>query len=138
MATRTTAAEVRAVLPQEVSSDASMTAFIAPATALVDYVASKDSSSVLTSELLKQIETYLAAHFYALSDPQYQSKSVGKSSGVFQGQTGKRFDSTFWGQTAVAMDVTGCLDKLNSGAKQVGGVWLGKAPSDQTDYEDRD
>ena len=135
---RTTSQSVLAVLPLEVPAGTDMTAFITPASLLVDYVATKDTAGILTAAMLTQIETYVAAHLYARRDPQYQSKTTGKASAVFQGQTGLRLDGTHWGQDAMVLDVTGCLAALNKGKTVVQGLWLGKAPSDQIDYEDRD
>ena len=43
----------------------------------------------------------------------------------------------------MGLDITGCLAKLNEEAKtgkkiKAGLTWLGKPPSDQIDYVDRD
>ena len=49
------------------------------------------------------------------------------------------FDATLYGQTAKRLDVTGYLAKLDKPDRpKAGSIWLGKAPSEQTDYEDRD
>ena len=111
-------------------------AVIDTATALTDYVSAQDSAGVLNSALLKEIEKNLAAHFYALLDPQYLEKKTGDSSAVFQGETGKGLDYTPWGQTAKQLDVSGTLATL--GNKPASMTWLGLPPSEQTDYEDRD
>ena len=136
MAVRTSDEQVRAVI--ETDPDIGIEAFIRPATALTDYVESEDSDSVLGSALLTQIETFLAAHFYARRDPQYRSKITGRAEAQFQGKSGMRLDSTDWGQDAIVLDVTGCLASLNTGRRAASIDWLGKAPSDQILYEDRD
>lgn len=102
-----------------------------------------DVDNVLTNGQLRDIETWLAAHFYNIRDQGYQTKSTQSASGTFQGQTAMHLQSSYWGQTAMLLDVTGCLAKLNKemeegGKRKVKVKWLGKAPSSQTDYKDRD
>jgi len=93
---------------------------------------------VLTTALLLEIEKHLAAHFYALRDPQYQQKRTEKASATFQGKTDLGLDLTWWGQMAKTLDVSGCLAQLDKGIGTPQLVWLGLPPSEQTDYEDRD
>ena len=57
--------------------------------------------------------------------------------------TGKSLDSTHYGQTAKLLDTSGCLAEISkeaeTGGKTTVGIdWLGKPPSEQTDYVDRD
>src|SRR5574343_470286 len=88
---------------------------------------------------LDESEKYLAAHFYAIRDQQYTSKSTGKASASFQGQTGKGLDYSHWGQTAKLLDVTGFLARLDAAPRANASMaWLCKPPSEQIDYEDRD
>lgn len=134
MAWRVTEEDVRDIV--ETDEALSIAPFLNAATALTDYVSAQDSLSLLNSALLVEIEKYLAAHFYALRDPQYSEKKTGDASAVFQGKTAMGLDSTHWGQAAKNLDVTGTLATL--GKKKIGVSWLGKAPSDQIDYEDRD
>lgn len=137
MAWRVTEDEVRAIV--ETEEDLSLYPFIESANAITDYVSSKDSNSVLTTALLKEIEKCLAAHFYSRRDLPYQQKKTGEASATFQGKTGMGFDSTFWGQDAKRLDVSGCLARLDKEPRPTASaVWLGLPPSDQTDYEDRD
>lgn len=112
--------------------------FIATATALADYVESKDSDSQLTAALLVQIEMYLAAHFYEHLDPQPAREKTGDASADFQGEFAMGLDSSKWGQTAKRLDVTGTLASLDRTRHRVSVQWLGLAPSEQTDYVDRD
>lgn len=134
MAWRVTEEEVRGIV--DTDENISIAPFIDGATALTDYVSAQDSGSVLNAALLKEIERNLAAHFYALKDPQYLEKKTGDASAVFQGETGKGLEYTPWGQTAKDLDVSGTLATL--GQKTVGMSWLGKPPSEQTAYENRD
>lgn len=134
MAWRVTEEEVRGII--ETDEKISVAPFIASATALTDRVSAQDSASVLNAALLKEIEKNLAAHFYALRDPQYAENKTGDASAVYQGETGKGLDYTPWGQAAKDLDISGTLATL--GKKPVGMSWLGKPPSEQTAYEDRD
>lgn len=134
MAWRTSKEEVRAII--DTDSNINVAPFIDTANALTNHVSSQDAANILTTALLLQIETYLAAHFYSRRDPQYQTKKTGDASAEFQGRTGLRLDSTYWGQDAMTLDVTGTLRALSKGAR-ASIAWLGLPPSEQTDYMDR-
>ena len=136
MAIRTTANAVRKVIDTDTNIEVSP--FTDAASELVDYVETQDSDGVLTSGLLRQIETYLAAHLYALRDGQYLEKKTGDASAVFEGKTGMYLEFTRWGQMAITLDISGTLRKLSGGVKKVSLTWLGLPPSEQTDYVDRD
>ena len=112
------------------------------ATALTDKVSVLDAAGadVLNDALLVQIEKYLAAHFaqsFASNQQVTTESSLGASS-TFQGQTGMGLDATLFGQHAMILDVSGNLRELNEGVHTVEVDWLGLAPSEQTDYSDRD
>jgi len=136
MAARVEEGDVRAIIQND--SLLSIAPFIATATALTDYVESKDSNSLLTSALLVEIEKYLAAHFYEHKDQQYSNKKTGDASAAFQGQFGLRLDGSKWGQTALTLDVTGTLASLNKARSKATASWAGRKKSEQTDYADRD
>ena len=133
---RVTEEQVRLLVDTDV--DLPLTPFIDTATALTDYVASKDDNSELTDALLIQIEKWLAAHFYAIRDPQPQEEKTENASAIHQGKTELGLDGTHWGQQAVRLDVTGTLAQLNRTKHRVSTQWLGLAPSEQTTYLDRD
>ena len=138
MAIRVTEEEVGSVIDWD-CTNIDLKPFITVANVIADKVSScaSDKGLSLTSAQLKEIERYLAAHLYALRDAQYQSKSTERASATFQGQTGMGLDLTWWGQTAKVLDFSGCLAAYSAGAR-ASLSWLGKAPSDQTNYEDRD
>jgi len=144
MAVRTTDTEVKAILlgQYDLSGEPALTAFIATASSLTDYVDTCDTLNELSTATLELIERWLAAHYYAHADQLAQSKSTGDASSSFQGVTGKGLESTQYGQTAINLDITGCLAKKNremvEGKVKAGITWLGKAKSDQTEYVDRD
>lgn len=136
MAIRTTVSDVRSVITTDPAIDPY--SFIVTASHLVDHVVSQDTDGVLTAAIQKDIETYIAAHLYALRDPQYRSKSTGSASASFQGQSGMRLDGTDWGQTAITLDLTGTLAALTEGGPQkVEMHWLGKPESERLSYDER-
>lgn len=125
MAVRTTDVLVRDVIPTQEGHD--LKTYINIASRLVDRVNTKatEHGITVTSDELKDIETYVAAHFYAIKYPKYIEKKVGKSEGTRMGKTGKGLESTLWGQTAITLDPTGLL--ASSQEKNVGLFkWLGK------------
>ena len=138
MALRATDSDVRDVA--DLDAAINLLPFMRAASRIVDYVVTQDTAGLLSTGLLKDIETFVAAHFAVCNrDKQYTSKSTGGASGAFQGQYAMRFESTDPGQTAMMLDLTGTLKRLtkpDSGKVQV--MWLGKAPSDQINYVDRD
>lgn len=143
---RTTSTAVIAVLlddygPRGDGTLPDLTAFVETASAVVDDVedcaAARDRT--LGSTRLELIERWLAAHFYAVSDQPYRSKSTADASATFQGDTAMYFEATKYGQTAMRLDPSGCLAAIGGAAPaRARAFWLGKPPSEQTDYEDRD
>ena len=130
MAVRTNDDAVKAVLLGQYDADdsPSLSAFISTATVLVDAIDAL-AEACATSLVLERVETFLAAHFYAHADQLLQNKSTDGASGGYQGQTGMFFSSTQYGQSALVLDCTGHLAKLEqqakSGRQKVGVVWLG-------------
>lgn len=132
--------EVRKIISTDTTLD--LSPFIDAASGLVDRVKACDTEGLLSSDQLRRIETWLAAHFYALRDQVYQSKSTQSASATFQGQSGLGLDGTQYGQMAKTLDFTGCLAEIDRDSRKgkinVEMTWLGKPPSTQIDYEDRD
>ena len=143
----TKASEVRALLADQ-SDSIPVEPFIRSAhSKLMWLYAHCTGMSSMTDDDLTIVEAWLAAHYYAQKDPQYLSKSTGGASGSFQGQVGKYFESTWYGQRAIELDHSGCLARLQSelistsqgGGKRVASIhWAGKVPSEQIDYVERD
>ena len=113
--------------------------FIDSATAIVDRVeaCAAAKGKALTSAELELIERWLTAHLYAMSDQQYQSKSTQAASASFRAVGGLNLDGSTYGQTAKLLDYSGCLAAI-ANRQTAGLTWLGKPPSDQIAYEDRD
>ncbi len=133
---RVTPTDVTELLPA-VDSGVSLAPFISIATILVDKVAAADTEGDLGAAQLAKIEALIAAHAYvSLRDKQYTSKRTGDASATFQGQYGKKLESTDFGQLAMMLDTTGFLEDLNAGSITVGMDWLGTdEDSPRPDYE---
>lgn len=97
----------------------------------------KEITLATGSDTLEMVERLLAAHVYAMSDQPYASKSTGGASATFQGQTGLGLKGTKYGQRAMLVDYTRVLAALDEG-KIATTSWLGKVPSEQINYSDRD
>ena len=137
MAWRVTEEEVREIM-QGVGDDDPLAFAIEAANALTDKIVSEDSDSLLSDALKTQIELQLAGHFAETRYRQYDSQGTDGATAKYVGQYGQKFSRTSYGQNAMSLDVTGYLDELDKGVQELGVEWLGLAPSDQTDYVDRD
>ena len=126
---RTTSNSVKNILGANYDGTTPLHPFVITASSLVNKVAGKDLTGVLSSDDLELIERWLAAHFYGHADQFYQQRSTGRASGGFQGQTAMVFNSTQYGQTALALDVTGELARIQqqatTGKQKAGILWGG-------------
>lgn len=136
MSQRTTVTKVQNILGNHYDSSTDLQVFVDTAVAVTDKLSSLDTGNYLTSALKKQIETYLAAHYYLHHDQQISAQSVGKSKDDYAGKYGMGLKSTRYGQSALDLDVSGKLATMGKPKARIG--WLGLPPSEQTDYEDRD
>jgi hypothetical protein len=149
---RTTAGKVREVLLRDYDSvdEPSLTPFIDAAGALADDLEDAAESAPSASRL-ELIERWLAAHFYAMSDQPFSEEWVGKAKASYQGSRGetlgKYLEASKYGQQAILLDPTGYLSAqvaaavvAAAGTRTItaSATWLGKPPSQQTDYSDRD
>lgn len=138
---RTTSSDVQALLGADYDTAAarSLTAFITTANLVTTRVNACATAKGLTlsAEELEVLERWLAAHYYHLSEGgSVQREKLGKAEAEYA-RKGDRLLATVYGQAALDADWSGCLAALSSG-KRVGFGWLGKRPSEQVDYEDRD
>ena len=120
-------------------SSPSLTPFIDSATVVIDRVDACATAKgwALTAAELELLERWLAAHMYCMSDQQLMSKNTLAAGATFRAQGGLNLNGSTYGQTAVALDPSGCLAAIGL-RKTAGMEWLGKPPSEQTAYEDRD
>ena len=114
---RTTQSNVKSILGDHYDGKSAVQPFIDSAASLVNKISSNDTDGLLSSSDLELIERWLSAHFYAHMDQFFQSKNTGRAGGSFQGQTAMVFTSTLYGQTALALDVTGYLSKIQQQAQ---------------------
>jgi hypothetical protein len=143
---RTNDAAVKALLlpgrDYDTEQAPSLTPFIDTASAMVDDVAdciTAKGGTAHSVSRLELIERWLSAHYFKVSDKGYSSRSTEGASGAFDGQTAMYLESTLYGQTALRLDSSGCLEAAGGagGIKTAGAGWMGRPPSEQTDYVDR-
>jgi hypothetical protein len=138
---RTSSAAVQAILAGEYDGSTSLDGYIETASAVVDDVVVCAARKALThtAARLELIERWLAAHYYQQADPGYQAKATASASATFVGETGMYLEGTRFGQTAARLDSSGCLAAIGGQTRRTAGaIWLGRPPSEQTDYHDRD
>lgn len=99
--------------------------------------AGKTPAITFSAAKLEMLERLLACHHYKGPDPQLASKSTSGGSGSFRGVFGKGLESTSYGQAALQLDTSGCLRVIDAG-RVARGAWLGRPPSEQTPYFERD
>lgn len=137
---RTTAAAVKETLNRDYDSidEPSLDTYIDTAAALVSQMVQCATRKGVTidDELQELIMRWLAAHAYALSDRTYKGRSTLRASGQFDSQTGMHLEATTYGQMAVNLDPSGCLESIGKRTR-VRAFWLGRRPSEQTDVVDR-
>ena len=118
MAARVEEDEVLAIMPDDTDDSVDISAFITPATLLVDRVAAAanadDSGVTMSDDELKEVERWLAAHFYAIREMLPSERKLGDAAEKFQGKTNMHLDATIYGQQAKALDATGELARLGS------------------------
>lgn len=153
MAARTTEALVKSILgsgPRKYNYDGSTTLmpFIVAANNFISQakaIAANRGYSVVdgpdaaddTASLWGILERWVAAHLYQTMDQGYQSRTTEGASGQFLGQTGKKLESTYYGQNALMLDWTGSLEILDK--RKIASLdWGGKPPSQQIPYNQRD
>ncbi len=91
----------------------------------------------LTAAQAEIIERWVSAHLYAMSDQTYAEKWTGKAKMVAHGKTGMHLEATKYGQVAMDLDTSGCLVAITTRSR-ASLTWLGKPPSEQIPYADRD
>lgn len=140
---RTTKDAVVAILTPggDYDGTSDLTPFIAAASDLVDQVLGNFQLSrtriALSSVGKVNLETWLAAAMYAFSDQTVRSRNTGKASGQFQGnQDGAFLETNKYGRMACMIDTSRILKPLVEG-RIAGIVWLGKVPSNQIPYDQR-
>jgi hypothetical protein len=135
---RTNSTAVEALLMKDYDPDWSVASAIETASVMVDNVvacASRKNVTLSTTNL-EILERWLAAHYYSVSDRPYEQKRTQQSWAKYQGKTGMGLESSHYGQTALGLDPSGCLEAINAKAR-AGVFWVGKTKSEEISYEDR-
>lgn len=142
MAVRTTSSDVQSLLEDGGNYDAvnspSLTKYILMASKIVDrvFTCANNKGITLDTDELELIERNLAAHYYTRSDPMYSSRSTAGASGSFVRPQGDAAGESYK-QNAIELDYSGCLKAIFNRSNVRFG-WLGKRPSDQIPYDQRD
>lgn len=108
---RTTDADVASIIEVDADVAPTLASFIRPASMLVDEVCAPVET--YSEERLKEIETWLAAHFYAQRDPRAQREDVASIGVTFQSKVDLGLNNTHYGQMAMSLDTNGGLAALN-------------------------
>lgn len=137
----TTAAAVKDTLQLDYDciSNPSLNTYIQTAAAIIARVVECATRKGITISSTEQelLQRWLTAHLYVMSDQNYKARSTLRASGQFQGDTGMYLEASKYGQTAVLLDPSGCLNAIGTRAR-ASIFWGGKRPSEQVDIDDRD
>ena len=124
---RTDATEINKII--ETDETVSLTPFIIAASQLVE--AKCAVFPEYTSDELKNIETWLAAHFYTVLDPRAVQEQAGSVQVTYQSKVDLGLNTSHYGQMAKLLDYRGGLaglendQKDNKGPVTVGINWVG-------------
>jgi hypothetical protein len=126
---RTNSGNVQAILGNDydVAASPDLMGYIASASAMTDQVSvcASNRGFPLTTVTAELVERWLSAYFYTASDPTYASKSTAGRSASFRNQPAPDFKVwNTYGQTAVTLDVSGCLAAMLKRAT-AGGFHMG-------------
>lgn len=71
------------------------------------------SGAGIGASLLEQINIWIAAHFYVVSNPMLARQEIGDGEDEYQYKLGLNFQVTTYGQQALVLDYTGTLATIN-------------------------
>jgi hypothetical protein len=108
---RTTATLIRGVIAG--AETAELSQFISLANSTVSRFC---DNGMQTEGTLTEIETWLAAHFYAVYEPQVEAEGAGPVNAKYRGKTDMGLAATLHGQQAMFLDRSGELAKQNARA----------------------
>lgn len=111
MAYRVTGEQVKEIFTTDMDASA-IEPFIRTANVLIN---SQSDILELSDSVLFEIELWLSAHYASAKDQRITYQSYGDSKSKFQGEYGKSFNATDYGQRAIDLDTTGTLSNLALG-----------------------
>lgn len=116
---RVTPTEVKAIMNNCTVADDTVDIFILGATQMISKVFSGDTTT--GSNLLKEIERWLAAHMIATTPLHRISteETVGQATIKYAGKFGEGLKSTPYGQMVLQLDVTGKMGKIGKGEASI-------------------
>lgn len=133
---RTTQARVVGVLNRDYDyvNNPLMDPYISAANTIVSNLVTEAGAQGvgISSAQAEEVETWVAAYLYTVSDAVHTSRSNAGASASFL-----RTQENSYLAAAKMIDPTGLLQEVLS-PNRVRGFWLGRPPSEQTDYVDRD
>jgi hypothetical protein len=107
---RTTEADVKKIIDTELTIE-EVTPFLETANVMITQNLSDEGYS---DELMKQIETWLAAHFVAIRDPRVSREKFGDGDQTFHGKSGMGLAHTPYGQQVMMLDSHGILATVSN------------------------
>jgi len=109
MAIRTTAAEVKEIIPTNLTTT-QVDPYITTASLIVD---ENIADCGLSDEVLEQIEMWLTAHLIAMTaDRQTKSEKVGEAQVTYYDNFGKSLNSTSYGKVVAMLDTCNVLSDI--------------------------
>lgn len=134
----TTTIAVQSILVNDYDGETDLNPFIETAAAIVarTITCATAKGITLSSAEKELLERWLAAWAYCMSDKTYTSRSTLSASGSFSGQYGMGLEHNPYGQMALRVDPSGCLNSLDK-RRVARGFWLGKRTQDQLTYDER-
>lgn len=135
---RTDADMIKGILLAAYDGESNLAPFMRSASIIVSAMVRCASSKGIshTSDELIEIETWLAAHGYAMSDQIASEEKTLDASIKYQGKQEMGLNATKYGQHALNLDYSGCLNAIGK-SRQQRILWLGKDPSQQINVWDR-
>lgn len=135
---RTDPEQVKGVLLDTYNGSANLSPFMRGAKIITDAMirCAQKKGITHTDDEIIEIETWLAAHGYAMSDQVAESERDLNANVTYQGKTDMALNATKFGQHALSLDYSGCLNAIGKHRKQ-SILWLGKDPSAQINVWDR-
>jgi hypothetical protein len=108
MANRVDYDDVKAIMDNCTTADATVTIFITTANAIINKVFANDTT--MTEDLLTEMEKWLAAHLIASTVFRTTSEEkLGDASLKYTGEWGKKLESTPYGQMVLILDSSGLM-----------------------------